>query len=158
MERTADRCTLHFRDDFHTSTSTDARPRPPSLSLFSLDLGVKSLATLREADPELTPLVQVLHAQLTADPLRVGELKDALMALLAFLSSPRGRTHANCSAVDHFFTVDDTWVSDRLPDSFMEIMADISGALHDTVCAPQIARSFSSTPEQLLERARSLQI
>jgi hypothetical protein len=119
---------------------------------------VKSLATLREADPELTPLVQVLHAQLTADPLRVGELKDALIALLTFLSSPHGRTDANCSAVDHFFTVDDTWVSDRLPDSFMEIMADISGALHDTVSAPQIARNFSSTPEQLLERARSLQI
>jgi len=118
---------------------------------------VKSLATLREADPELTPLVKGLHAQLTADPLRVGELKDALIALLTFVSSPRGRTDANCSAVDHFFTVD-TWVSDRLPDSFIEIMADVSGALHDTVSAPQIARSFSSTPEQLLERVRSLQI
>src|SRR5438046_6967572 len=35
MERTADRRTLHFSDDFHTFTS-DARPRPPSLILFSL--------------------------------------------------------------------------------------------------------------------------
>ena len=36
MERTADRRTLHFSDDFHTFTPSDARPRPPSLSLFSL--------------------------------------------------------------------------------------------------------------------------
>jgi uncharacterized protein (TIGR00369 family) len=35
MERTADRCTLDFRDDFHTSTPSDVRPRPPSLILFS---------------------------------------------------------------------------------------------------------------------------
>jgi hypothetical protein len=119
---------------------------------------MNSLATLREADPELTPLVHALHAQLIADPLRLGELKDALVALLTFLSSPRGRTDANCSAVDHFFTLDDMWVSDRLPDSLMEIMADISGALHDTVSAPHIAQNFSSTPEQLLKRVRSLQI
>jgi len=119
-----------------------ARRRQRSLSLLLLDRGVKSLATLREADPELTLLVQALHAQLTAGPLRLGELKNALIALLTFLSSPRGRTDANCSAVDHFFTVDDTWVSDRLPDSFMDIMADISGALHDTVSAQQIAQKL----------------
>ena len=119
---------------------------------------MNSLATLREADPELTPLVQALHAQLTMDPLRLGELKDALIGLLTFLSSPRGRTDANCSAVDRFFTADDTWVSDRLPDAFADIMADISGALHDTVSTPHIAENFESTPEQLLERVRSLQI
>ena len=115
---------------------------------------MKSLPTLREADPELTPLVQALHTQLTADPLHLAELKDALVVLLTFLSSPRGRTDTNCSAVDQFFTVDDAWVSDRLPDSFADIMADISGALHDTVLAPHIAENFESTPEQLLERAR----
>jgi hypothetical protein len=38
MERTSDRCTLHFCDDFHTSTPIDARSRPPSLILFSLGL------------------------------------------------------------------------------------------------------------------------
>jgi hypothetical protein len=123
-----------------------------------LDLAVKSLAKLREADPELAPLVQALHAQLTMDPLRLSELKDALIALLTFLSSPRGRTDANCSAVDRFFTADHTWISDRLPDAFADIMADISGALHDTVSTSHIAENFESTPEQLLERVRSLQI
>src|SRR3954469_3790493 len=38
MERTADRRSLHFRDDFHISNSSDARSRPPSLILFSLGL------------------------------------------------------------------------------------------------------------------------
>ncbi len=37
MERTADRCAFTFRDDFHTFTPSDARPRPPSLIFFSLD-------------------------------------------------------------------------------------------------------------------------
>jgi hypothetical protein len=36
MERTADRGTAPFGDDFHTATATDARARPPSLILFSL--------------------------------------------------------------------------------------------------------------------------
>src|SRR5207253_9139623 len=38
MERPADRRTLHFCDDFHTFTPSDARPRPPSLISFSLDV------------------------------------------------------------------------------------------------------------------------
>ena len=38
MERTADRRTLHFLDDFHTSTPSAARLRPPSLISFSLGL------------------------------------------------------------------------------------------------------------------------
>jgi hypothetical protein len=37
-QRTADRRALHFLDDFHTSTASDARSRPPSLILFSLDV------------------------------------------------------------------------------------------------------------------------
>jgi hypothetical protein len=126
--------------------------------LFSLDVVVKPLPTLSEADPELIPLVHALHAQLISDPLRLPELKQALIALLSFLSSARGRTDANCSAVDRFFTVDDTWLSDRLSEPFHDIMADISGALHDTVSAPHIAQNFSSTPEQLLERVHSVDI
>jgi hypothetical protein len=38
MERTADRCALHFQDDFDIFTASDARSRPPSLILVSLDL------------------------------------------------------------------------------------------------------------------------
>ena len=38
MERTADRRTLHFGNDFYTPTPSNARSRPPSLILFSLGL------------------------------------------------------------------------------------------------------------------------
>ena len=48
MERTADRGTLHSRDDFHSSTPSDARPRPPSLILFSLD-GKREFMAFRSA-------------------------------------------------------------------------------------------------------------
>jgi hypothetical protein len=37
MERTADRCAFQFGDDFYPCTPPDARRRPPSLILLSLD-------------------------------------------------------------------------------------------------------------------------
>ena len=40
MERTADRSTLHFRDDIQTFTPSDSCLRPPSLILSSLDVCV----------------------------------------------------------------------------------------------------------------------
>jgi hypothetical protein len=51
---------------------------------------------------------------------------------------------------------DEAWDADELPESFVEILSDMSGALHDTVSAPDIAANFESTPDQLLERARRL--
>jgi hypothetical protein len=38
MERTADRCTINFRDDYFISTPSNVRSHPPSLILVSLDL------------------------------------------------------------------------------------------------------------------------
>jgi hypothetical protein len=46
---------------------------------------------------------------------------------------------------------------DELPEECIDILADMAGALHDTVKAPEIAHNFDSTPEQLLERAKKLQ-
>ena len=51
---------------------------------------------------------------------------------------------------------DELWVERNLPDPFHDIFADMSGALHDTISAPEIAENFDSTPEQLLKRARDL--
>src|ERR1700682_261652 len=41
MERTPDRCALHFSHDFNTHTPSDPRRRPPSLILFSLGLNAR---------------------------------------------------------------------------------------------------------------------
>ena len=71
MERTADRCTLHFRDDFHTSTPRDARPRPPSLILFSLG-DEEASGTRKRVIDKTGRLLQVLTI------LRVGQSHQAL--------------------------------------------------------------------------------
>jgi hypothetical protein len=55
--------------------------------------------------------------------------------------------------------LDDDWErpwGDRLPDDFQDVLADMAGALHDTVSAPEVASNFDSTPEQLLGRAEKL--
>jgi len=60
------------------------------------------------------------------------------------------------TAVDMFLLLDDCWLNDDLPEAYHDILADMGGALHDTITAPQIAENFDSTPEQLLARAHTL--
>jgi hypothetical protein len=107
-----------------------------------------------DVDGALRPLVERLHGCLTIRPVDSPALKAAMICVLAFLASPQGRTDANCRAVDYFFAQDEAWDADQLPEPFVDILADMSSALHDTVSAPLIAANFQSTPEQLLERAR----
>jgi len=84
-------------------------------------------------------------------------VKTSLISLLEYLCSPVGRTDANCGAVDSFFTLSDDWLPERLPDEFQEVFAHMD-ALHDTITTPHTAANFGSTPEQLLEQARALNI
>jgi hypothetical protein len=118
----------------------------------------------RDGEPvssEVEALVRSVHAEVVRDPAQLPRLRNALESLLLFLASPAGRTHANCSAVDLFFTLDDAWPPrtwEHLPEPFADVLADIGGALHDTVKAPHIAENFSSLPEQLLARVRSIQL
>lgn len=111
---------------------------------------------LRDADSALTPLMRRLRECLMFADLDLPALKTAMLAVLEFLCSAQGRTDANCSAVDMFLMVDDAWLSDRLPEAYQDILADMGGALHDTVTAPHIAENCDSTPEQLLARAHTL--
>ena len=110
---------------------------------------------------ELEPLVRNLYAEVIRNPARLEALKSALEELLLYLSLPTGRTHANCSAVDLFFILDEAWPSttwEHLPEQFADLLADLGGALHDTVKAPHIAKNFGSLPEQLLARVRAIQL
>jgi hypothetical protein len=111
----------------------------------------------QRADATLQPLMQSVRAAVLAAPLDVPALKASLIALLEYLSSPAGRTDANCWAVDSFFCLDDDLPLERLPDSLQDVFAHMD-ALHDTITAAQIAENFSSTPEQLLERVRNSSI
>ena len=116
-----------------------------------------ALPTLQHVAPVLVPHVRRLHNALAVRPLDLQSARSAMIALLEFLCSPAGRTDSNCRAVDTFLMLDECWLSDELPESYHEIVADMGGALHDTVTAPHIAENFDSTPEQLLARARALQ-
>jgi hypothetical protein len=98
-----------------------------------------------------------LHDVLATRPVELASARSAIIVVLEFLSSSTGRTNANCHAVDTFLMVDECWLNDELPENYQEILADMSGALHDTVSAPHIAENFDSTPEQLLQKARALQ-
>jgi hypothetical protein len=108
------------------------------------------------ADKALKPLLEKLRNQLATHPKNLAELKTALISLLEFLASPQGRTDENCRAVDFFLMLDEEWNSEELPEAYAEILADMSGALHDIISAPNIAENFESTPEQLLKRAKDL--
>jgi hypothetical protein len=113
--------------------------------------------TLHQTDATLQPLMQSVREALFASPLDVAAVRASLITLLEYLSSPAGRTDANCCAVDGFFYLDDDLPLQRLPDSLQDVFAHMD-ALHDTITAPDIAENFGSTPEQLLERARDSSI
>jgi hypothetical protein len=112
---------------------------------------------LQQADATLQPLMQAARAALFASPLDLALVRASLIALLEYLGSPAGRTHANCCAVDGFFYLDDDLPLERLPDSLQDVFGHMD-ALHDTITAPDFAENFDSTPEQLLERVRNSSI
>ena len=111
--------------------------------------------------PELQPLLQRVYSDVLATPGDLAALKGSLSALLEYLAD-KGRTNANCWAVDLFFCTSDGWERDwteqNLPDDFHDVLSMMGEALHDTVSAPNIARNFDCLPEQLLDRVRHLQL
>ena len=106
----------------------------------------------------LPPLLEDAFDELSQVPPNLSAIRSTLERLLAFLSSPAGRTPANYIEVDRYFLVRDDWpVSwDHLPESYALVLGDIGGQLHDTFDAPEIADNFESLPEQLLARVRLL--
>lgn len=110
-------------------------------------------ASFRHVSHALAPLVERVHAE--AHGRDLASLKAALVALLEFLSSEYGRTDANCSATDRFFSsFEGSW--HHLPPDYAKLLSDLGGTLHDAIYAPNIAANFECLPEQLLERARTL--
>jgi hypothetical protein len=111
----------------------------------------KSVVRFRRVSRELEWLLRDVHAAF-ADS---STLRNALEALLAFLASSAGRTDANCAVTDSFLNAtEEEWRGTA--DPLRAILEDMSGTLHDAVHAPHIAQTFQATPEQLLERVRSL--
>jgi hypothetical protein len=101
----------------------------------------------------LRPLLEAVYQQVLGDPINLAILKQSLVELLTFLGA-EGRTNANCWATDLFFAGcenrESDWTERNLPDSFHDILAMMSEALHDTVQAPGIAPKLrlSSRPNR----------
>ena len=107
----------------------------------------RSSLRFRRASRELEPLLHDVYNSFGDDV----ALRAALERALVFLTSPAGRTDANCSVTDQFISAtEELWRSSALA----PILDDMGGTLHDTVHAENIAKTFEATPEQLLERVR----
>ena len=111
---------------------------------------------MNQPDDKVIQQLEAIDAVLSASPVNLVALKAALVSLLTHLSSPQGRTDENCCAVDIHFCLDENWPVLNLPPDFHDLLADLGGALHDTVSDPEIAKNFESTPEQLLARGKKL--
>ncbi|MDQ3706535.1 MAG: hypothetical protein M3437_15220 [Chloroflexota bacterium] len=108
--------------------------------------------------PSLKPHLSRFFDALMADPVDLAAVKQSMVELLHFLTTPEGRTTANCYLVNMSIVFPEWGDIDLpdLPDEFYDVIADMGGALHDTVSSPEIAYNFYSTPEQLLERTQKL--
>lgn len=110
--------------------------------------------------PELKPFLRRVYEGVLSSPVKLPVLKSGLVELLEYLAG-EGRTNANCWAADLFFCSDHwerDWSAQNLPEDFHDLLAMMGEALHDTVAAPDIARNFDCLPEQLLERAKGLEL
>ena len=114
---------------------------------------------LQETDRRVLDSLAAIRAEIQKSPFSVERLRLRVLEVLEFLSSPGGRTDANCRAVD-FALMNENELWERFESIetadpvLADVLRDMSGALHDTVSAPEIARNFESTPEQLLTRLR----
>jgi hypothetical protein len=112
----------------------------------------KAAVRFRKASRELEPLLRGVYESMNDD----ATLPVALERLLEFLASNAGRTDANCSTTYNFITsTEERWRGSR--EGLHAILDDMSGTLQDSIYAPDIARTFESTPEQLLARVRSME-
>ncbi|HET8773095.1 MAG TPA: hypothetical protein VFP80_04870 [Thermoanaerobaculia bacterium] len=107
----------------------------------------RSSLRFRRASRELEPLLHDVYAAFGDD----AALRASLERVLVFLTTPAGRTDANCCVTDQFISAtEEQWRTSALA----PILEDMGGTLHDAIHAENIARTFEATPEQLLERVR----
>ena len=113
---------------------------------------------LIKADDIVKDIVDQIISTLSENEVNLPKLKNQMCLLLEHLTTEEGRTDINCKAVDYYFMNNDLWAEKELPDELHDIFADISGALHDTISSPEVAKNFDSTPEQLLDRLKRVRI
>lgn len=110
----------------------------------------RSAVRFRRASRELEPLLHDVYNAFGDDAV----LRAAVERVLIFLTTPAGRTDANCTVTDQFISAtEERWRGSSLA----PILDDMGGTLHDAIYAENVAKTFEATPEQLLERVRKLE-
>jgi hypothetical protein len=107
----------------------------------------RSSLRFRRASRELEPLLHDVYNSYGDD----AALRGAVERVLVFLTTPAGRTDANCCVADQFISATEAQWRDS---ALAPILDDMGGTLHDAIHAENIAKTFEATPEQLLERVR----
>ena len=108
----------------------------------------RTAVRFRRASRELELLLHDVYNAFGDD----AALRAAVERVLVFLTTPAGRTDANCTVADQFISAtEERWRSSSLA----PILDDMGGTLHDAIYAENVAKTFEATPEQWLERIRA---
>jgi hypothetical protein len=113
--------------------------------------------------PVIIELTQAVMLASTAEPAMLTEVSASLVALAEFLTTPAGRTHANCVTVARLLDRVESWRRvnrnrarwQYLPEAYQDLLRGFGG-VQMTLADPDMAELMETTPEQLLAAARAL--
>ena len=97
-------------------------------------------------------LVEQVQMTVATETVDLPWLVRSLDGLLQHYLLPKAARMRTVAMLILYFMKHEEWAEGSLPDAIHDIFADMSGALHDTCSAPDVAQNFDSTPEQLLAR------
>jgi hypothetical protein len=117
-----------------------------------------------EPSPIVIELTEAVMLASTAKPASLAELRASLIALAEFLTTPAGRTHANCVTVARLLDRVEGWRRvnrnrarwQYLPEEYQDLLGCF-GSVQMTIADPDMAELMETTPEQLLTAARALE-
>ncbi len=116
-----------------------------------------------EPSPVVIELTRAVMFASTAEPAILAEVSASLVALAEFLTTPAGRTHANCVTVARLLDRVESWRRVNrnrarwqcLPEAYQDLLGGFGG-VQMTLADPDMADLTETTPEQLLAAARAL--
>jgi len=118
-----------------------------------------------ELAPALRALVEEVLLASTAPTLELLRLRRALVSLLEFVTTPRGRSPSNLAFIERWVDTEEGWRAvnrnrarwQLLPAGFQEVLSEL-GAMTLVLAENELAEALGVTPAQLLAAARSIEV
>jgi hypothetical protein len=110
----------------------------------------------------LAQMLDSLKASLTDRERTTSRITSCARSILEFLNQPGNNNHENCCRVNDFVLLKiltgdlQQNILGRLNPDLRYVIEGMGHCLHDTHSAPEVARMFECTPEQLLQRVSRL--